>query len=203
MDSDSLLRTPRDFRIVPVQPCTDEVIEGQRVEGRAGIESKFQPRSPHSQASVLLFFFFLILSNMSLVLSFLSDVILFLLDFLPILTGSLASSPLPPLPLLPLQGQASFFFPWPSLGGCALVHRTEREMTGYWWGLKCSYVLPEENLSTSLPKGAAWASRGPASKTAQIEDVLGEGWEEGREGELTVCLKLVHEILIPVGFLFV
>lgn len=155
------------------------------MEGRSGIESKFQPRYPHPQASVLLFVFFLILSSMSLALSFLADVILFIPDFLPILTASLFPSPLRALPPLPLQGQAFFFFPGPPLGGFAFMHRTERNMTGCWRGMKCIYVLPEENLSPVYPKELHGPAEAKPPRLLRLKTSL--GWD-GRRGERVDCL---------------
>lgn len=62
------------------------------------------------------------------------------------------------------------------------MRRTERDMMGCWRGLKCIYVLPEENLSPVYPTEL----RGPAvaqpPRLLRLKTSLGwDGRREGRE----------------------
>ena len=62
------------------------------------------------------------------------------------------------------------------------MHRTKRDMTGCWWGLKCSYVLPEENLSQVYPKELHGSAEAQLPRLLRLKMSLGrDGRREGRE----------------------
>lgn len=62
------------------------------------------------------------------------------------------------------------------------MHRTERDVPGCWWGLKCSYVLPEENLSPVYPKELCGPAEAQPPRLLRLKISLGwDGRREGRE----------------------
>lgn len=117
------------------------------------------------------------------------------------LTGSLAASPPPP----PSPGAR--ILPFPTAAATTWMRTCCGTERGHSWGTGGAEIqpcLPGGEPLRGLPRGALWASRGPAfsaSETTQIEDIPGARWEEGKERRWR--LLKVKEMLVLVGFVCV